>query len=214
MKELLALSNPYSLAVSQPPNIKSTPIAQQLLGAHYVPDIGTVTTSIPAVCDTAIVHRSSSLMPELFDKSFRFWESKKTRNYLTGIVFHLFVLLGTWALLIPPVRWGLAKIISAPGQGPSSEQKRGNRLEYRAVATAEPNQLESKPIRVLGSYSFEGCPYFLTGILLAEAAMVLAESRIVGELEGGYLTPSMLGQEYIDRLEQVGVAIHAEVLDG
>lgn len=152
-------------------------------------------------------------MPQLFDRNFRFSESMKTRNYLTGVVFHLFVLIGTWALLLPPVRWGLEKIIFAPGQGPSVEQKTGNRLEYRAIATAEHDQQRNKPIRVLGSYSYEGCPYAMTGLLLAEAAMVLSDSKTIEKLEGGYLTPSILGQEYIDRLERVGVSIRAQILE-
>lgn len=213
LKELMELKNPYALAVTQPSNVKSIPFAQKLLGAHYIPDIGTVTTAIPAACDAAIVHRSSSLMPQLFDRNFQFLESMKTRNYFTGIVFHFLVLLGTWALLLPPVRWGLGKIIFAPGQGPAVEHRVGNRLEYRAIATAEHAQQGNKPIRVLGSLSYEGCPYTMTGLLLAEAAMVLSEGKTVEGLGGGYLTPSALGQKYIDRVERAGLSIRAQVLE-
>lgn len=188
---------------------------ERLVGAHHVPDIGSVTTAVTAGCDTAIVHRTSSLMPELYDRNFQFREYMKVRNSFIGIVVHVCLFIVAIALMFPFVRWIVEKVVYLPGEGPSEESRVGNRVEYRGVAIAQPNnQSGGKEIRVLGTYAYEGNPYVMTGVLLAEAAMVLATSRRVGEeIKGGYLTPAILGLEYVDRLEKVGITMQTKVLE-
>ncbi len=53
----------------------------------------------------------------------------------------------------------------------------------------------------------------MSGIFLAEAAMVLLnDDALTAKLDGGVLTPAMLGQPFIDRLRKSGLVIETEML--
>lgn len=187
---------------------------RRIFGAHYVRDIGTVTTTLPALCDVPIVHRSSSLLPDLYDRDFHFEEFAKVRNWFRGLFVHICIGLAALSLLFPPVRWLAKQLLPAPGQGPTKEATKGDYIEYRGIATADHPEAGKKPIRVLGTLTYRGAAYPMTGMFLAETAMVLITSERVGEkLKGGFLTPACLGQEYIDRVEKCGVAIETAVLE-
>lgn len=55
--------------------------------------------------------------------------------------------------------------------------------------------------------------YHLTGVTSAEAALILArEKTFANELGGGILTPSTLGQTYLDRLQKAGLNADFKVL--
>ncbi|KAF3483333.1 trans-acting enoyl reductase [Arthroderma uncinatum] len=207
-------SDPYCISLSKPAQPRSVSIFRRIFGVHYVPDIGVGTTCVCEPCDTSIVHRTSSMMPQLFSPNFRFWESMKTRNIFTGIAVHFTLISVAIVLLFSPVRWLLPRYIYAPGEGAPEESKAGFSIEYRGVATAKQDKPGKKDIRVLGSFRYDGCPYTLTGIFLAEAAMVLARSNRVGqEIKAGYLTPASLEDEYIEKLENAGAHFKTTVLE-
>ncbi|EER25200.1 saccharopine dehydrogenase, putative [Coccidioides posadasii C735 delta SOWgp] len=213
-KDFRAMNDPYRLSVSRPSTVPSTPLLRRLFGVHYVRDIGTVTTTLPASCDSAIVHRSSSLMPDLYDQNFHFQEFGKARNVFMGLVVHFCIILAAICLMIPPIRLLVKRFLPDPGQGPAKEDTVGDYVEYRGVATAEHAEPGKKPIRVLGRLAYQGPAYPMTGMLIAEAAMVLITSERVGkDLKGGYLTPAILGDEYVARLEKCGVSIETKVLE-
>ncbi|PGH15459.1 hypothetical protein AJ79_02436 [Helicocarpus griseus UAMH5409] len=215
MKKLHEAQNPDYLSATQRRTHLSPPLLQQLLGVTSIPELGTLTTSITGHCDVAIVQRSRSLMPGLYGSDFKFRAFVAVRNALVGVAIHLGLMFGMMALTLSPMRWLMRKLIYAPGQGPSKKSTEGNRIEYRALAKAEHKSLAGKPIKMLGTYRAQGDAYWMTGVLLAESAMVLLESeRVKKEVEGGYLTPAVLGQEYIDRLERVGITIDTKVLEG
>ncbi|OAL70449.1 saccharopine dehydrogenase [Trichophyton violaceum] len=206
--------DPYRISVSKPAQPKSVPILRRIFGVHYVPDIGVGTTCVCEACDTAIVHRTSSLMPQLFNPKFRFWESMKTRNTLTGVAFHFALIVTAFVLLLSPVRWMLSRYFYPPGEGLQEDAKSGFSVEYRGIATAKQDQPGKKNIRVLGSFRYDGCPYKLTGIFLAEAARILARSKNVGQtIKGGYLTPASLEDEYVENLEKIGAQFKYNVLE-
>ncbi|PGH02476.1 hypothetical protein GX51_04644 [Blastomyces parvus] len=214
LMELLKAQNPYYLSASPPKTPYSPPLLQKLFGVRVVPELGTMTSYITDHCDIAIVHRSSSLMPDIYGPDFRFESFAAVRNVLVGVVLHVSVMFGVLALTLPPVRWLVRKLIYTPGEGPAKKSTVGNRIEYRALATAQHKSPEGKPIKVLGTYKANGDAYWMTGALLAESAMVLLKSkRISREVKGGYLTPAILGQEYIDRLEKIGITIETNVLE-
>ncbi|KKZ67649.1 hypothetical protein EMCG_06709 [[Emmonsia] crescens] len=213
MKELYKAQSPYYLSASPPKTTYSPPLLQQLFGVRVVPELGTMTSYITGHCDVAIVHRSRSLMPELYGPDFHFEAFVAVRNALVGALLHISFMFGMLALTLPPVRWLVTKLIYAPGEGPAKKST-GNRIEYRALATAEHKSPEGKPIKVFGSYKAQGDAYWMTGVLLAESAMVLLKSEQISQrVEGGYLTPAMLGQEYIDRLEKFGITIETKILE-
>ncbi|KAL2797538.1 hypothetical protein BJX66DRAFT_86060 [Aspergillus keveii] len=209
---LLASTKPFSLAASTPTaNIPPEPIMARVLGVRSIRDLGTLTKSPTDFCDITTVHRSSTLMREFYGPRFYFRQFLRVRNTLVGILFRFAFLFGTSFLLFAPVRWLVKKVIYAPGSGPTEESGRHDRCEYRAIAT--PDQNTSK--RVLGKLKFEGSMYLFTGLLLAEAAMVIVENeeKVKRVSRGGIVTSAVLGQEYLDRLEKVGCTVETQVLE-
>ncbi|KAJ5559014.1 Saccharopine dehydrogenase / Homospermidine synthase [Penicillium sp. DV-2018c] len=210
MSELSKSMKPFALAASTPPkNVPGESILEKLLGARSIPDLGTVTTSPTAIADITVVHRSSTLMPELYGQNFFFHQFLSVRNVLIGVAVHLGFLVGLSLLALPPVRWLVRKLVFAPGFGPRREDSVNDRLEYHAIATSE----STPPQRVFGKISYHGGMYPFTGLLLAEAAMVILseEEKIKKVSRGGIVTPATLGQDFVDRLEKVGCNIETKV---
>ncbi|PGH23754.1 hypothetical protein AJ80_02184 [Polytolypa hystricis UAMH7299] len=218
LSDLLTGENPYLLAAS-PPNPTAlassrASLAQRLFGVRTVPDIGTVTTTPAAICDVVVVQRSRSLMPDLYGPDFQFREFGKVPNMLMGVLLHLALVIGAVALTFSPVRSLLERFVYGPGEGPTKESAVGCHVEYRAIATAEHKQPAGKSIRVMGTYKHDGAPYPMTAIVISEAAMVLLKSRRISkESHAGFMTPAILGQEFVDRLEKVGCFIETKVLE-
>ncbi|KAJ5102211.1 hypothetical protein NUU61_004433 [Penicillium alfredii] len=212
MSEMPDSFGPYSLTASAPPkDIPGETILQKLFGVRSIRDLGSVTTSPNGMADVALVHRSSSLMPELYGQRFVFHQFLSVRNAFIGVAIHVGFLLGMSLLMIPPVRWLLRKFVYSPGNGPSREDSLNDRLEYHAVATAD--QSSTAPQRMFGKLSYEGGMYLFTGLLLAEAAMVILkeEEKVRKVSRGGIVTSATLGQDFVDRLEKVGCHIETKV---
>ncbi|KAJ5604091.1 hypothetical protein N7537_007047 [Penicillium hordei] len=210
MSELSKTMTPFSLTASPPPkNIPGDSILEKLFGVRSIRDLGTVTTSPSGVCDMSIVHRSSSLMPELYGPNFFFRQFLSVRNALIGVAIHVGFLVVASLLALPPVRWLVKMFVFAPGTGPRREDSANDLLEYHAIATAD----TASPQRVFGKIIYHGGMYPFTGLLLAEAAMVILneEEKIKKVSRGGIVTPAMLGQDYVDRLEKVGCKIETKV---
>lgn len=127
---------------------------------------------------------------------------------LVGLLIHFALSLLTLFLAFPPTR-AIMKMFASykPGSGPTKESTKGDALELRAIAVAE--QLAKQPRKALATFRFEGGIYQLTAILLAEAAMVLlSKDEDIKKSHGaGFLTPSCLGDDYLDRLEKANVKI-------
>ncbi|KAJ6129091.1 hypothetical protein N7512_001871 [Penicillium capsulatum] len=214
MSDMYKSLNPFSLAASAPPkDIPRDSIVQKILGVHAVPDLGTLTTSPSGIADITIVHRSSTLLPELYGSRFVYHQSLYVRNAFIGVLFHVGIIIGVSLLALPPVRWLLRKWYYQPGHGPTVEASANDRLEYHAVATAD--QDTPRPTRVFGKFTYEGSMYVLTGLLLAEAAMVILdeEDKVRKVSRGGIVTAAMLGQDFVDRVEKVGCRVETKVLD-
>jgi len=55
--------------------------------------------------------------------------------------------------------------------------------------------------------------YHLTGVCLAQAALILArEHSLANELGGGVLTPSTLGASYLEKLQASGLEVEMRTL--
>ncbi|KAH1492048.1 hypothetical protein LV164_001914 [Aspergillus fumigatus] len=212
--DILKSTDPFALAASAPPkNVPSEPLVDKILGVRSVRDLGTLTTSPSAMADITIVHRSSTLMPEFYGPLFHFRQFVKVRNALVGIIFYYAFIIGLCLLTLPPVRALVRQFVYAAGQGPRKEDSVNDRVEYRAVATAD--QKTAAPQRVFGKFKYEGSMYALTGLLLAEAAMVILEEteRVKKVSRCGIVTPATLGQPFVDRLEKVGCHLETQVFD-
>lgn len=136
----------------------------------------------------------------------------KVRNVFMGAAVHLMIAIGMVALAFPPVRWLLKQFVYSPGQGPTKEATSKERIEYRTIAIAD--QDTPTPTRALAKMKYDGGLYYLTGVFLAEAAItILRDDALVKKLGGGILTPSMLGQPFVDRLRKAGVVLETKLLD-
>lgn len=210
---MAASSDPHYLAASRP-STKPQPtlLSHKIFGARHIPGIGTVTTALGSYIDTPIVQRSASLMPDLYDPSFRFREYMNVPNAFVGVATHFALVALALVLFIPPLRWLTSVIGPKQGTGPSDEKKEGNRIEFRGIATGEKE--DGTEVQSMGRFVYEGCPYTLTGVVATEAAMVLVRNEdMVQGLGGGYLTPAMLRQDFMDRLQKVGIVMEAKILE-
>lgn len=214
LRDLIECTHPFALAASPPPKVIPRPsLAEMILGVRSVSDLGTLTTSPSAVADVTIVHRSSTLMREFYGPRFYFQQFLRARNVFVGAFIHIALAIGLAFLVLPPVRWLVKKFVYAPGEGPKREDSVNDVVEFRAVATAD--QDTARPRRALGKLRFHGGLYPLTGLLLAEAAMVILknEEKVKKVSRCGIVTPATLGQEFVDRLDKVGCHIETKLLE-
>ncbi|KAL9041428.1 MAG: hypothetical protein Q9214_004114, partial [Letrouitia sp. 1 TL-2023] len=217
LDELKRSLKPFALSpIPGPKPVPSAPFVNRFLGIRVVPDLGTLTTSIGASPNVAIVERTWGLLggKDFYGPSFQYKEYRRARNKFAGMMAHFAITLGFIALTIPPLRWLLqivAHNVYAPGQGPSKQDTAGDSLELRAIAEAD--QHASKPKRAMAKFLWRGGLYHLTALLAVEAAMViLNDDSIIDRLGGGLLTPAMLGQPYIDRLRNAGVVFENRLM--
>lgn len=156
-------------------------------------------------------------MPEFYGPRYVAHQFLRVRNVFRGIAFHFMFSIGIALLLLPPVRALVKRYVYAPGSGPTKEDSANDRVEYRAIATADQDTtaVGGAPKRVFGRLTYEGPMYVFTGVLMAEAAMTVLENedKIRKVSRGGIVTPATLGQEYVERLDKAGCHIETKVFD-
>lgn len=197
---------------SPEPNTYARTTLQKLTGVWSYPRLGNLTTSITARPNEAIVHRSAGLSPYVYGFNFSYEEYMAVASPVVGFIIHLSLALLSLCLAFPPTRF-LFKLLAPykPGAGPTEASGKKDVVEVRGVAVAE--QLSKVPRKALASFRYEGgSMYYLTGLLLGEAARVLLETKVLEDVEarfgkGGFLTPSCLGDRYCEALGEVGVEI-------
>ncbi|EXJ86270.1 hypothetical protein A1O1_06640 [Capronia coronata CBS 617.96] len=203
---------PYTKETIYPRNPEPTTyrrtVLQKLTGVWSYPRLGNMTTSITAQPNQATVHRSAGLTPYFYGFNFTYEEYMAVSSPVVGFLIHVAVSILTLLLVFPPTR-AILKLLATykPGAGPTKESTKSDAFELRAVAVAE--QLAKTQRKALATFRFEGGLYHLTAILLSEAAMVLlTEEEHVKNAHGvGFLTPSCLGDVYVERLEKANVNI-------
>ena len=188
------------------PDLKST-----LLGVRDVPDLGIVTTSVNAGPNIATVQRSWGLLDggKFYGPNFQYKEYMTVSSTLIGALIHFAIVSATLLLTFPPVRWALRQIVYQPGQGPQREVTKTESIEQRCVATAVDGH--GKERRAFSRFRYEDGMYYMTGMLLAEAAMVILQNE--DKLDRGILTPACLGQSFVDRLRGAGVILEGKMLE-
>ena len=216
-KGIARASRPWAMSsIPGPKSLKRTSFLTKLFGVRTIPGLGVVTTSIAGTTNRAIVQRSWSLLDQgnYYGLRFQYNEYMTVRNALVGAIAHFALMLGAVALSLGPVRWLVQKFVYAPGEGDSKENTKKEVVEWRALATADEDS--SEPKRAFGRFRWEGGHYYLTGLLLAEAAMVILRDRKAGRDQnvGGVLTPATLGQPFIDRMRQAGIILEVGLIAG
>ncbi|KXX83216.1 Saccharopine dehydrogenase-like oxidoreductase [Madurella mycetomatis] len=222
LSDLRAAYKPYALSpLPKPTSPQSRPprpsLLTRLTGLVSVPSLGLLTTSLAGSTDAAIVQRTWGLLATLppprrgqaYGPHFSFREYMRPRNWLTGVGLHVgIMLLGLvmvmplWLRQVVLERWG-----HRAGEGPDPEKAKGDEVEYRGLGTADDDKGEKALCRAW----FRGSTYYLTGILLAEAAATLMQEDV--QLDGGVYTPACLGQPFIDRLDRAGFHFETKRLE-
>ncbi|MCJ1379006.1 hypothetical protein MMC17_002105 [Xylographa soralifera] len=211
--QFIESSKPYALSPVPGHQDELIPLLTRLCGVRYVPDLGTLTTGIAASVNTSLVQRSWGLLNrgDFYGQNFQYKEYATTRNTLTGLVTHLVIVFGMAALAIPPVRWLAKMFVHQPGEGPTKESTAKDRVEFKAIATADTEGSE----QATAICGYNGSAYDFTGVLMAEAAISIVRDgnkTPAREIGGGILTPATLGQAYVDRLRNAGVELEASML--
>ncbi|ROT40502.1 saccharopine dehydrogenase [Sodiomyces alkalinus F11] len=214
--EIGSAFRPYAL--SPVPNPRKVPsrdtLVTKLLGVRTIPELGTLTTSVAGTTDTSVVQRSWGLHASLpsrqqksYGPNFSFVEFYRARSWFHGILVHFsLALLGI--VMVTPLRGIARKFVSQPGEGPDKETASKEEMEQRGIAIPD---VEPRPDQIAASRAwYKGSMYYLTGILLSEAALTVLEDDV--DLPGGVFTASCLGQRYIDRLDGAGFKMETKLI--
>lgn len=202
LREIGAALSPYAISpIPGPKTSNPTSWTTKAFGIRAVQDLGILTTSLAGTSDRAIVQRSWGLLG--YGPRFYFSEYMKARNYLTGVFFHFALIIGTVCIAIPFIRNLAKKYVYQPGEGPTKEEYKNDRFEYRGLG--KPDIETPNAPRAFCRFSYESSCYAFTGMSLSEAAASLLKDNHT--LPGGVYTPASLGQKFIDRLQSGGVTI-------
>ena len=215
VKEIAAGTKWTHCPIPPPKPTQSFPsLMGSLLGTRTIDGLGTLTTSVNAGPNIATVQRSWGLLDsgKFYGPHFQYKEYMAVRSVLVGCLTHLAIVVGMIMVTFSPVRWFLMKVVYSPGQGPEREATKGESLEQRCVAVGEGP--DGKERRAFARFRYEGGIYYMTGVLLAEAAMCILQNieGPDGGLEGGVLTPACLGEAFVERLKGAGFVIEGEML--
>jgi hypothetical protein len=160
LKELAATSAPYALSPIPGPKTRSpTSWITKLLGVREVSDLGILTTYLGAAADRPLVHRTWGLLggPSSYGPNFRFSEYMKVQNYLTAIFLHFSLAVASFFVAIPFLRKLAKRFVTQPGDGPTKEQSRNDRVEYRGIGN--PDVQTPNPGRAFCKAYYEGSLY-------------------------------------------------------
>lgn len=126
LSEFKRTQNPWCMCPIPPPRPSEadrTSWFERLTGVRSVPGLGTLTDSLSSPADVPVVNRSWGLLQTStnYGPDFRFRAYARARNMLQGFLTHLAMTFGVLALIIPPVRWLLLRLVTQAGDGPSRE---------------------------------------------------------------------------------------------
>ncbi|KAL1854316.1 hypothetical protein Daus18300_011502 [Diaporthe australafricana] len=217
LKEIAESMRPFALSPVLNPNaaLHKPSLKTRLTGLRTVPNLGKLTTFMAGDTDAAIIGRTWGLLSQIgtrqseaYGPNFGFSEHMRTRNWLSGVLVHWGLALGSVLLVaLPPLRWLVRRLVYKQGDGPDKEQTRKDELEFRGVAAPDTDRPVGKQAFCRATYF--GSMYALTGALLAQAALTVLEDDIdLGG--GGIFTPACLGQGLVDRLDGAGFKIRTE----
>ena len=160
--------------------------------------------------NTRVVRRSNALAGFAYGRGFRYDEVMAFPASPAGLARAVgtaaATLGGVLALAIPKTRALVAGRLPKPGEGPTREQRERGTLRARVLGWVEgdPDARPSLQCLIEG----KGDPgYELTSVMMAQAALALAEDERLPGLEGGVLTPATaLGLPLVERLRRAGLS--------
>lgn len=164
--------------------------------------------------NTRVVRRSNALRGYAYGQGFRYQEWMSLPPGPRGWLMGQAVQLGIGALLVaatvePLGNLLLGRVLPAPGEGPSPEERESGYFQARLLGVGQDK--DGEPARVEVKVRGKRDPgYGATARMLAEAALCLAQDGEALPEVAGVLTPSVaMGQALLPRLESVDVTFEA-----
>jgi short subunit dehydrogenase-like uncharacterized protein len=203
------LGNPYAL---DPDRTGRGPDKTDQRGVRWDSDLGVWTGPfMMAAINTRIVRRSNALLGYAWGPDFLYSECQSfgsgpgamfTAASLAG-GFGAFFVLATMG----PTRALLKRMLPAPGEGPSKEERESGFFVVKLVGIGDAKGGGDAP-RLLATVRGQSDPgYGETAKMLGESAVSLAKDELTGPgAQGGVLTPaSSMGMKLVDRLRRAGM---------
>ncbi|MCY1083254.1 saccharopine dehydrogenase family protein [Archangium lansingense] len=199
------LADPYAL---NPEGARSGPGPEDSFRPRKDPETGRwLAPFFMAPVNTRVVRRSNALLDQAYGHEFRYDETVDVGAGFTGLARAAMTSAGmvmSGAVAFAPVRMLAARLLPAPGEGPSREEREGGwfDIELLGVGTAG----ERVRARV-GAKQDPG--YGATSWMLGESALCLAQDEL--PRRGGLLTPaSCMGMKLVERLRAIGMTFQVE----
>jgi short subunit dehydrogenase-like uncharacterized protein len=205
------LVDPYAL---NPTGEREGPDERDRTGPFLDEDRGMWTGPfLMAGINTRIVRRSNALLGYPYGRDFRYDEAMDTGRGFGGRararMLSAALAAFTAGAALSPTAWMLRSfVLPSPGEGPTAEERAGGHFRIVLYGDGEGDA----PARVETTVAADSDPgYGATSRMLAESALCLARNEADG-LGGGILTPaSALGLPLVERLNQAGITLEAEV---
>ncbi len=195
------LADPYGL---NPSDARSGPDGPDPTGPAFDADFGQWTAPfVMAAINTRVVRRTNALTDSAYGPDFRYEEGVLCGSGPVGFAKASAQAVGQLATMgamaIGPLRALGAKVVPAPGEGPSKEQREKGFFDLRLWAEP-PDGSDAAPLRARVTGDRDP-GYGSTSKMLGQAALCLAEGG--AKVGGGFFTPAAaMGDRLIERLER------------
>jgi short subunit dehydrogenase-like uncharacterized protein len=201
------LGNPHGL---DPEPGRSRPEEKDQLGVRYSEELGQWTGPfMMSGVNTRVVRRSNALLGHPWGRDFLYSEVSAYGPGPRGLLTASGVTAGLGAFMalssVPALRRQLERrVLPAPGEGPSAEERERGFFEMRLVGEGT-SARTGRPVTLEGKVAASGDPgYAATARMLSEAALCLAFDDLPAE--GGVLTPATsMGMRLVERLRRGGM---------
>jgi len=195
------LVDPYNL---NPLSERSGPDGQDRALPRRDADYGWTAPSLMATANTRVVRRTNAVLGYPYGRDFRYEEFLVAGPGLKGFAAATALTLATIAavtsLALPPLAAITRRLMPKPGAGMTAAQLAAGSFAMELLGSTG-----SSRIRVRVNTDRDPL-YAATAIMLAEAALCLAQDKGQLTVGGGSWTPaSLLGSMLVERLNQAGV---------
>ncbi|MCP3138218.1 saccharopine dehydrogenase family protein [Pyxidicoccus xibeiensis] len=207
------LANPHAL--DPDPKQRGGADERDSMRVRYSEEAGQWTGPfVMAMVNSRVVRRSHALLGYPWGRDFRYTEVAGYGPGPRGLARAASMTAGLGGFLglvsVKPLRKLLeTKVLPAPGEGPSPEQREKGFFVARLLGEGK-SPRTGREVRLKGKVAAQGDPgYAATSRMLAEAALCLASDKV--PVQGGVLTPaSSMGMLLVERLRKAGMTFDVE----
>jgi short subunit dehydrogenase-like uncharacterized protein len=197
------LGDPYGL---NPSDQRSGPDGRDQTLPVRDPDFGWTAPFVMAAINTRVVRRTNAVLNYPYGRDFRYDEFTVTGPSLKGLATGGAVAAGIVGMMatlaLPPLAKVAQRFMPKPGEGPTPAQRAAGSFLFELLGTRAQDGGRIK-VRVSAN-SDPG--YGATSLMLAEAALCLAQDAARLPVQGGSWTPAAaMGTALTARLNEVGV---------